>query len=156
MNTGKIVFGPTHNMLGFESLFDELDHFVNSNNNKNNGYPPYNLSRVGEDQYLVEIAVAGFSQDELEIFVKDGYLTVKGEKVQKEDTGNYLYKGIGTRNFTKSFKIADTINVIGASIQDGVLSVALVNIIPEHRKERRIEIGTVSKQQLLTEADKSA
>ena len=89
MNTGKIVFGPTHNMLGFESLFDELDHFVNSNNNKNNGYPPYNLSRVGEDQYLVEIAVAGFSQDELEIFVKDGYLTVKGEKVQKEDTGNY-------------------------------------------------------------------
>lgn len=143
------------NALGFDNFFDDVDRFLNLEETKS-GYPPHNLIKVGEDKYLVEVAIAGFTENELEIFVKDGYLTVKGEKVQKEDTGNYLYKGIGTRNFTKSFKIADTINVIGASIQDGVLSVALVNIIPEHRKERRIEIGTVSKQQLLTEADKSA
>lgn len=156
MNVGRIAFSPyTQNALGFESLFADLDRFLSSDTVKTPGYPPHNLIKLGEDKYLVEIAASGFAPEELEVTVKDSYLTVVGQKAQKDDTANYLYKGIGTRNFTKSFKIADTINVVAAGFKDGVLSVALVNVIPEKMKERKIEIGSgINNQQLLTEADK--
>ena len=140
----------TRNALGFESFFDEMNRFLTSEE-VNSGYPPHNLIKVGDDKYLVEIAVSGFMQDELDVSIKDGYLIIKGEKAQKEEDVSYIYKGIGTRNFTKSFKIADTINVVGAEIKDGILRIALVNVVPEHMRERKIEIGTIS-QQLLTEA----
>lgn len=157
MNVGKINFGPlSKNALGFDLLFDELDRFVNSDISKTTNYPPYNLIKGDDEKYFVEIAASGFLQNELSINVKDGYLTVVGEKIQKEDSANYLYKGIATRNFSKSFKIADTINVVGAQFRDGILTIALVNIIPEHMRPRKIEIGSdFNTQQLLTEADKA-
>ena len=158
MNVGRIAFSPyTQNALGFESLFADMDRFLSSDTVKTPGYPPHNLIKLGEDKYLVEIAASGFLQSELSVSVKDSYLTVVGEKQPKNDeqSVHYLYKGIGTRNFTKSFKIADTINVVAAEFKDGILSVSLVNVIPEQMKEKKIQIGSgINNQQLLTEADK--
>ncbi len=160
MNVGRIAFSPyTQNALGFESLFADMDRFLSSDTAKTPGYPPHNLIKLGEDKYLVEIAASGFLQDELDVSVKDGYLTVKGEKQPKDDEQSvyYIYKGIGARSFVKSFKIADTINVVAAEFKDGILRVSLVNVLPDHMKPRKIEIGTnISgfNQQLLTEADK--
>jgi molecular chaperone IbpA len=160
MNVGRIAFSPyTQNALGFENLFADMDRFLSSDTAKTSGYPPHNLIKVDGDKYIVEIAASGFALNELEVSVKDSYLIVKGEKQPKDDeqTVHYIYKGIGARSFVKSFKIADTITITGAAFKDGILSVALLNVIPEQMKERKIEIGTnISgfNQQLLTEADK--
>lgn len=159
MNVGRIAFSPyTQNALGFESLFADLDRFLSSDTVKTPGYPPHNLIKLGEDKYIVEIAASGFTQKELDVSVKDGYLTVNGEKQPKdnEQTVQYLYKGIGARNFTKSFKIADTINVVAAEFKDGILRVSLINVLPDYMKPRKIEISSgINNQQLLTEADKA-
>jgi molecular chaperone IbpA len=100
------------------------------------------------------LAVAGFSKDEIEISVEDGTLNVKGEKKEKETDIQYIHRGIGTRSFTKTLTIADTIEVKGAEFKDGILRIGLENIVPEHKKPRKIEIGSELKEfkpQLLQE-----
>jgi molecular chaperone IbpA len=102
----------------------------------------------------VELAVAGFSKDEIEITIADGKLTITGAKADKNEDIQYVYKGIGTRSFTKTLKVIDTIEVQGAEFKDGILRIGLENIIPEHKKPRKIEIGAELKEfkpQLLTE-----
>jgi molecular chaperone IbpA len=103
---------------------------------------------------VVELAVAGFSKDEIDIQVQENTLTIKGEKAEGTPNLEYLHRGIGTRSFTKTITIADTIEVKGAEYKDGILRVGLENIIPEHKKPRNIEILdnlTTPKQQLLNE-----
>lgn len=123
--------------LGFERALGALEQISNL---KVGGYPPYNIRSVNDTTYMVEIAVAGFTKDELEIIVESGKLTVKGQK-KVEENKQYLYKGIADRTFIRDYQIADTIHVKNASILDGILYILLENIIPEEMKPKKIEIS---------------
>lgn len=140
--------------VGFDTLFDELEKLVEgASTSRSTSFPPHNIVKVDDNHYVVEMAVAGFSKDEITIELNDGVLTVKGEKAEKSDV-EYLYRGIATRSFTKSVRLADTVEVRGAEFKDGILRIGLENVIPEHKKPRRIEIGNELKEfkpQLLTE-----
>jgi molecular chaperone IbpA len=157
MTLGRISFGPlAHTTLGFERFFDDVEKLLASDVTKvSSSFPPHNILKLDDSRYIVELAIAGFSKNEIEISVEDGTLTVRGEKQEKENGVQYLHKGIGTRSFTKTLTIADTVEVKGAEFKDGILRIGLENIIPEHKKPRKIEIGSELKEfkpQLLQEA----
>jgi molecular chaperone IbpA len=137
--TGR--FGPSilNQTLGFENFIRDVEAILNDTKPVSN-FPPHNIIKADENKYVVELAVAGFAKDEIDIQVQEGNLTIKGEKKDKDEL-DYLHRGIGTRSFTKVITIADTIEVKGAEIKDGILRVGLENIIPEHKKPRKIEIG---------------
>lgn len=147
-----------HSTLGFENLFNEVERMLEATTEKtNHSFPPHNIVKVDDYHYVVELAVAGYSKDEIDITVDDGHLIVKGNKDEKNaDLADitYLHKGIGLRAFTKTLKIADTVEVRGAEYKDGILRIGLENVIPENKKPRKIEIGKelkLHKQQLLKE-----
>jgi molecular chaperone IbpA len=161
MTVGRISFGPlAHTTLGFERFFDDVERLLASDVAKvSTSFPPHNILKLDESHYVVELAVAGFSKSEIEITVEDGTLTIKGEKKEKDADIQYLHRGIGTRSFTKTLTVADTIEVKGAEFKDGILRIGLENIIPEHKKPRKIEIGSDLKEfkpQLLQEEKKAA
>jgi molecular chaperone IbpA len=161
MTLGRISFGPlTHATLGYDRFFDEVEKLLNSDVQKvSTSFPPHNILKLDDTHYVVELAVAGFSKDEIEITTHDGTLTIKGSKEDKVDGGQYLHRGIGTRSFTKTLTVADTIEVKGAEFKDGILRIGLENIIPESKKPRKIEIGSDLKEfkpQLLQEDKKAA
>ena len=136
----RISFGPLfHQTLGFENFIRDVEKILDSETKISN-FPPHNIIKSLDNRYYIEIAVAGFTKDEIDIQVQEGNLTIKGEKNDKDES-NYLHRGIGTRSFTKVITIADTIEVKGAEIKDGILRVGLENIIPEHKKPRKVEIG---------------
>ena len=143
MTLGHISFGPLHHStLGFDRFFDDVEKLLNVDVQKTvSNFPPHNILKLDDTRYIVELAVAGFSKDEIDISVNAGVLTVKGEKEDKESDVQYLHKGIGTRSFTKTITVADTIEVKGAEFKDGILRIGLENVIPEHKKPRKIEIG---------------
>ena len=156
MTVGRISFGPlVHTSLGFERLFDDIEKLLNMDSAKiTQSFPPHNIIKLDDTHYVVELAVAGFSKDEIEITSEDGTLTIKGERKDKDVDVTYLHRGIGTRSFTKTLTIAETVEVKGAEFKDGILRVGLENIIPEHKKPRKIEIGNELKEfklQLLQE-----
>ena len=156
MTVGRIHFGPlAHTTLGFERFFDDVEKLLSMDVQKvNQSFPPHNIIKLDDTRYVVELAIAGFSKDEIEITAEDGTLTIKGEKKDKEVELTYLHRGIGTRSFTKQLTIADTVEVKGAEFKDGILRVGLENVIPEHKKPRKIEIGNELKEfkpQLLQE-----
>ena len=127
--------------IGFDRMFDRLfdDSFVTTTNN----YPPYNIVKVSETDYAIQIAVAGFGKDDIEIETKENTLTVKSvEKKDGEvvDDTTYLHKGISNRAFRRSFTIADDVVVKGASFENGLLNIDLERIIPEEKKPRMIKI----------------
>lgn len=124
--------------VGLDRLFNDLDRFA-ADPTLAAGYPPVNVIRSTEDLYLIELAVAGFSQEDIDIQVKDGTLTVTASK-KETDTRQYVHKGIGTRAFTRSFRLADYMEVQGADLQNGLLSITLERIVPEEAKPRRIAI----------------
>jgi molecular chaperone IbpA len=161
MTLGRISFGPlAHTTLGFERFFDDVERLLSTDVQKvSTSFPPHNILKLDDNRYVVELAVAGFSKDEIEIEVADGTLTIKGDKKEKLDELQYLHRGIGTRSFTKTLTVADTIEVKGAEFKDGILKIGLENIIPEHKKPRKIEIGNELKEfkpQLLQEDKKAA
>lgn len=136
--------------VGLDHLFDDLERFIKTGTEVNH-YPPHNIIKVDDFSYLVELAVAGFKKEELDITTKDGYLTIVGSKVDNkfsidttEDSETskvtYLHRGIGTRNFTKQFKLSDTIVIKSAELTDGILRIAMENVIPESKKPKKIEI----------------
>jgi molecular chaperone IbpA len=156
MTLGRISFGPlTQSTLGFDKFFDDVEKLLNMDVQKTvSNFPPHNILKLDDSRYVVELAVAGFSKDEIDISVEGGTLTVKGEKADTNTNVQYLHKGIGTRSFTKTLTIADTIEVKGAEFKDGILRIGLENIVPEHKKPRKIEIGESLKEfkpQLLQE-----
>jgi molecular chaperone IbpA len=158
MTVGRISFGPLHHTtLGFERFFDELEKLSTPDyRNAPTSFPPHNIIKLDESRYVVELAVAGFSKDEIDVSVEDGVLTIRGDKAEKETAVQYLHKGIGTRSFTKTLTVAETIEVKGAEFKDGILRIGLENIVPEHKKPRKIEIGTELKEfkpQLLQESN---
>jgi molecular chaperone IbpA len=141
----KISFGNLYpSTLGFETMLRDIESIMqNSVETVSDKFPPHNIIKVNDTHYMVELAIAGFDEKEIDITVKDGLMTVKGEKEQADNEVNYLHKGIGTRSFSKTIRLADTIEVQGAAFKNGILSIGLENIIPESKKPKKIEIGTL-------------
>jgi molecular chaperone IbpA len=104
-------------------------------------YPPYNIELVGENEYRISMAVAGFGADDLNIEAKENTLTIRGEKTEKEDA-NFLHRGIAARSFERRFQLADHVVVKGAGLENGLLHVDLVRELPETMKPRTIPIST--------------
>ena len=128
--------------IGFDRLFDELNRtFVASRTDGN--YPPYNIIKVDDTNYEIELAVAGFAQDEIDIEFKDSQLTVKGEQ---ESTGaedskvEYLHKGISARAFVRTFTLAEHVEVRDASVANGILTISLEHVVPDAKKPKKIQI----------------
>ena len=125
--------------VGFDRMFDELARTAGTLNGTN--YPPYNIVRVSENEYEIEVAVAGFAEDELDVEMQNGELFVRGEsKAQDTRTGNYLHQGIAARDFTRTFALADNVEVKGASVKNGILTIKLEVFIPEAEKPKKIAI----------------
>ena len=126
--------------IGFDRLFDDMDRmFQNSPNG--NGYPPYNIAQLNEDEYMISIAVAGFGMDNLSI-TKDGdQLKIEGTAPKGDEQVNYLHKGIGGRNFRREFTLADHVNVVDATLDLGMLNVHLKREVPEALKPKTIKIN---------------
>lgn len=126
--------------VGFDELFNELERLIDGSQPVQTSFPPHNIIKVDDNRYVVEMAVAGFGKEDIDIELNDGTLVIRGEKKNKDEV-NYLYRGIATRTFTKSIRLIDTIEVRGAEFKDGILKIGLENVIPEHKKPRKIEIG---------------
>ena len=124
--------------------FDRLGHLLDTalrGEQTSVGYPPYNIEVTGDDRYGLTLAVAGFERNELDIQVEKGVLTVRGKKVNdSNDERKYLYQGIATRTFERKFNLADHVEVTGAQLNNGLLSISLVKEIPEAMKPRSIAI----------------
>jgi molecular chaperone IbpA len=125
--------------IGFDRMFDELNRtFANSRQDGN--YPPYNIAKLDDTHYVVEIAVAGFKDAELDVELKDNVLTVRGEQVKPDAEPEYLHKGISARNFVRTFTLADDVEVRAATVQNGILAVALEHVVPEEKQPKKIAI----------------
>lgn len=125
--------------VGFDRFFYEVESLLNQAETTSN-FPPHNIIKVSDHQYLVELAVAGFGKNDITIKIVDGILEIKGEKSNEDKDVQYLHKGIGTRSFTKTIRLAETVEVRGAQFKDGILKIGLENVIPDHKKPRQIEI----------------
>jgi molecular chaperone IbpA len=122
-------------LIGFDRVFDAVQRVNTSEAN----FPPYNIKKIDDENYEIQIALAGFSKSELDITVEDGNLVVKGEQAETSKT-EYLHKGIAERNFTRTWSLADTVKVSGSELKDGVLTINLVNKIPDELKPQSIKI----------------
>jgi molecular chaperone IbpA len=127
--------------IGFDRLADALETATRV---ENGGYPPYNIERTSEDRYRISMAVAGFTQDDLVLEVKENILKVSGAKKDDGAERQFLHRGIANRSFERSFQLADYVRVNGAELKDGLLHVELAREIPEAMKPRRIEIRSDS------------
>ena len=125
--------------IGFDRLFNELERgFANSPNGQ--GYPPYNIAQINEDEYMISLAVAGFGMDNLSI-EKDGkMLRIEGSAPKGDDEVNYLHKGIAGRNFQREFTLADHVDVQSAGLELGMLNVHLKRNVPEELQPKKIKI----------------
>jgi molecular chaperone IbpA len=125
--------------IGFDQLFEQLNRtFANSKTDGN--YPPHNVVRLDDTHYVIELAVAGFSESEIDVELKENVLTVKGYQGKSETEIEYLHKGISTRNFTRTFPLAEHVEVRGATVQNGILAITLEQVIPEEQKAKKIQI----------------
>ena len=131
--------------VGFDSMFDRLFGDVERSENQGS-FPPYNIRKDEENLYTIEMAVAGFSKEDLEAELKEGVLTVRSKTDQEE--GEYLHRGIAKRAFTRSFTISDDVIVKGADLVNGMLTISLERIVPEEKKSRMIEIGQPTESDL--------
>ncbi|GGB70872.1 MULTISPECIES: Hsp20 family protein [Henriciella] len=131
-------------MVGFDRMANLIDSASRLDGAQ--GYPPYNIERVADDAFAIEIAVAGFGEEDLEIETNENLLTIAGKKVQDEDAEErqFLHRGIAERGFLRRFQLADHVIVTGASLKNGLLRVDLVRELPEAKKPRKIEIGSTT------------
>jgi molecular chaperone IbpA len=129
--------------VGFDRLFSLLDQVGGGFDASTSSYPPYNIERTDENAYRITVAVAGFTESDLSLEVKENTLTIRGEKQAKENgkDGEVLYQGIAARAFERRFQLADHVEVRGATLENGLLHVDLKREIPEAMKPRQIPIG---------------
>ena len=153
--TGIHTYFPRSSFVGFDHLFKELEY---TTKHSNDHYPPHNIVKIDDETFLIELAVAGFTQDEISVEVKDRTLTITGEHVSKGR--EFIHRGISTKKFKRTFRLSEHVKVNGADIQDGILAIDLQYNIPEEMRPRKINIGQTRKQhdttdtkQLLTETD---
>jgi molecular chaperone IbpA len=136
-----VDFAPLYrSTVGFDRLFDLLDAVPGLDAGPT-AYPPYNIERISENEYQITMAVAGFSEDELKIDVKEQMLNIRGEKKADDKGRQFLHRGIASRAFERRFQLADHVEVKGADFKDGLLFVDLVRNVPERLKPRTIAIG---------------
>merc|ERR1712070_1061360 len=124
-------------------MFEQFESMLDNGGMVQSNYPPYNIRKAGKDKYAIEIAVAGFNKDDVEVEFEDKLLTVRTKKVNKtveKDGDEIIHKGISQRSFARSFTIADDVKVSGAELKDGLLTISCEKIIPEIKKKRLIEI----------------
>ena len=128
--------------VGFDSMFDELMRVSNQQNQQN--YPPYNVVKHDDNTFVIELAVAGFREGDVTVTVEKNQLTIVGEKIESlddlEKDVEYLYRGISSRSFNRSFTLADHVEVTGADVNNGILSIKLERQIPEELKPKKIAI----------------
>ena len=125
--------------VGFDRVFDQLQNYA-SHNATSSGFPPYNIRKEGEFSYVIDMALAGFSKNDIEVEVADGLLTVRSVKENDEDDSN-IYRGISYRKFNRKFTLADEIVVKDASLENGMLVISLERVVPEEKKPRKIKIN---------------
>lgn len=124
-------------LIGFDRMIERMR---DTSPTGQTAYPPYNIVKLNDDQYELQLAIAGFTYDDIDIQIKEGILTIEG-KQEATDEKQYIHRGISGRSFTRVFTLADTVVVNGADLIDGILSVKLENVIPEAKKPRKIEIN---------------
>jgi molecular chaperone IbpA len=124
--------------VGFDRVFDQLTAYA-ANNATSSGFPPYNIRKGGDYTYAIEMALAGFSKDDIEIEVAEGLLAVRSVKENDENDSN-IYRGISYRKFNRKFTLADDIVVNDASLENGMLRIDLERIVPDAKKPRKITI----------------
>jgi molecular chaperone IbpA len=124
--------------IGFDKIFQDFSKTIDTNTN----YPPYNLIKYSDSEYVVEVAVAGFSESQIDVELHKRTLRVSGrsERTETEDTAIYLHRGISGRDFTRVFTLAENVNVTGAEVDRGVLRVHLVHEVPPEHQPKKIEI----------------
>ena len=132
--------------VGFDNVFDHFERMFNDDffNVPTVNYPPYNIVKTGANEYNVEVALAGFSRDDVSVEFAEGILTIKSkdkkESEKKDQDGNIIHKGISKRYFSKSFTVSDDVEIKGAELKDGLLTVSMERIVPESKKARVIDI----------------
>ena len=152
--TGSFAY-PRNAFLGFDHIFDQLE---NIHQHSKDTYPPHNVVKDEEMKYTLEMAVAGFKQEHIDIEVKDHILTVSGNRPQRREPSSYVHKGISARNWKKSFRLSEYTEVTGADLVDGILTVKLEVVLPEEKRPRKITIGSYEEtndntsSELLTES----
>lgn len=159
MSYMKDVFGRDLDLfqkyfVGFDDHVNRLAKLHDEVTKNVPNYPPYNIKKVDDDKYIIEMAVVGFGKSDIEIEMVDGRLVIRGNVRNDDRDYNYLFKGIADRAFTRMFALGDHVEVKNAELINGMLKVFLENIIPEHKKPRKIAIADqsgVSERQLLTE-----
>lgn len=123
--------------VGFDRLFNMLEAGMR----EDDGYPPFDILKVGEDSYRITLAVAGFRPEDIEVVAQQNQLTVSGKRADEDGKGEYLHRGIATRAFERRFQLADFVEVGDASFENGLLSIAVKRVVPEAMKPRKIEIS---------------
>ncbi|MBZ6377810.1 heat-shock protein [Pacificimonas flava] len=124
--------------IGFENLSRMADFAMRD---EGSAYPPYNIEKLGENEYRIQMAIAGFAEDELDLTVQENVLIVTGRAAEEADDREFLHRGIAKRAFERRFQLADVIKVTDATFENGLLNIGLVREIPEHKKPRKIHIG---------------
>ena len=125
--------------IGFDRMFEELDRtFANS---ASQGYPPYNIAQINDDEYMISLAVAGFGMDNLDITLEKNVLTVEGNAPKGDEEVNYLHKGIGGRNFRREFTLAEHVDVVDANLELGMLNIHIKREVPEELQPKKIKIN---------------
>jgi len=160
----NISLGPlsylTHSALGYEKIIDEVERMVRTGVQKVNTstYPPHNLIKLDDTHYIIEIAVAGFRQDEIDITYNSGSITISGARKEREQDANlvYIHRGIGTRNFTKTITLADTIEVRGATFDNGILTIGLENVVQDSNQPQKVSISRKGLDNFYPKLDKAA
>jgi molecular chaperone IbpA len=129
---------PRSGFIGFDHIFDQLESI---HKHAKDTYPPHNVVKDEDLKFTLELAVAGFKQEHIDIEVKDHVLTIKGDRPQRRDQNKYVRKGISARNWKKSFRLSEYTEVTGADLVDGILTVNLEVVLPEEKQPRKILIG---------------
>ena len=139
--TGTFMF-PRNAFLGFDHLFDELEKITI---HANDTYPPHNVIKSDDMKYDIELAVAGFSKDDITIELKEHVLYIKGDREKRRKDNAYVHKGISGRKFSKSFRLSEYAEVSGADLTDGILTVSIEVVLPEEKRPQSIKINTGGK-----------
>ena len=140
--------------VGFDDTYNRMAKFHDDLTKNIPNYPPYNIKKVEDNKYVIELAVAGFARQDIDITFEDNKLIISGKS--QDDNDNFLFKGIANRAFTRTFFLDDTIEINDAAMMNGMLKIALEKIIPEHKKPKKIavaegDVKAKSKKTLLTE-----
>ena len=158
-----LAFGPGFKdfekfFVGFDDHISHLNELANAVTRNSTGYPPYNITKTGELSYAIQLAVAGFEEKDIEIEYAENKLTVKGTILANSEAQEIIHQGIANRDFTRTFALNEDVEVRGAELRNGLLTIALERIVPEHKKPKKISIGTVPtikarNKELLTEKE---